>query len=212
MKTQPTIHKIFSSLVLALLYSTALTVHAGEVTYPDNSYNSGDSLSADSLNAKFNEIKSSINDNDINIEDIQTQPQSAAKSFQTTTSGLFPYSEGLIKTITVTTPDAGQVAFTMSGYTRHGHTNGTTSSFTLWATLGSTRYRVLTQNTPADYPSYDPTINTFSFTVSFPVDSAGTHNIDITGVSNVVADWGDCGSVVQGCPIVTLIYIPYNLP
>ena len=36
---------------------------AGEITYPVDSYDTGDTLTADDLNAKFNQIKSAVNDN-----------------------------------------------------------------------------------------------------------------------------------------------------
>ena len=38
-------------------------VFSGELTYPDNSFVDGDTLSAADLNAKFNDIKSEVNDN-----------------------------------------------------------------------------------------------------------------------------------------------------
>ncbi|WP_455200870.1 hypothetical protein [Kaarinaea lacus] len=38
-------------------------VQAGEITYPDNSFGSGDTLNASDLNDKFNEIKTQVNDN-----------------------------------------------------------------------------------------------------------------------------------------------------
>jgi hypothetical protein len=42
----------------------ALPVMAGDISYPDNSYSTGNILTADDLNAKFNEIKADVNDND----------------------------------------------------------------------------------------------------------------------------------------------------
>jgi len=49
----------------SLLVSPAFS---GEVDYPDDSYSSGDTLTAGDLNAKFNKIKTEINDNSLNIE------------------------------------------------------------------------------------------------------------------------------------------------
>ncbi len=44
-----------------------LPVQAGQVTYPDNSYTSGDTLTATDLNAKFNEVKADVNNNNDRI-------------------------------------------------------------------------------------------------------------------------------------------------
>jgi len=49
----------------SLLASPAFS---GQVDYPDDSYSSGDTLTAGDLNAKFNKIKTEINDNNLNIE------------------------------------------------------------------------------------------------------------------------------------------------
>lgn len=41
-----------------------IPVYAGQITYPTDSYISGDTLTAADLNAKFNEIKTNVNQNE----------------------------------------------------------------------------------------------------------------------------------------------------
>lgn len=52
------------SFICSLL---AAPVWAAEITYGTDSYNVGDTLTAGDLNAKFNELKESVNDNNYNI-------------------------------------------------------------------------------------------------------------------------------------------------
>ena len=168
---------------------------AGAVTIP-NTFTAGTTISAAQVNANFNALAT-------------TQP--AAKTFQTT-SASFPGTEGDLKTFSVTTPGAGQVMITMGGYVRIAHATGTGSAVSLFVRQGATKYRVVTEFVPSIYPSANPTIHTFSFTAAFAVASAGAYDIIVSGLSNVGADWGDCGPVVQGCPVVTLQYLPATLP
>jgi hypothetical protein len=59
-------HNHVTSLVFLIVVYVASTtpVLSGQVTYSDDSYGTGDVLTSSDLNAKFNEIKSAINDND----------------------------------------------------------------------------------------------------------------------------------------------------
>lgn len=50
---------LFAALFLILIVTPA---YAGEITYPDDSYISGDTLMADDLNTKLNDIKAQVND------------------------------------------------------------------------------------------------------------------------------------------------------
>lgn len=54
-----------SQMLLALIVCSALTTtaYSEEVTYPTNFYATGDTLTADDLNTKFNDIKAGINGN-----------------------------------------------------------------------------------------------------------------------------------------------------
>lgn len=62
--------KFSTSTVLATIVLSSLAAapaYSGQVTYPDNTYSTGDTLTATDLNAKFNESKTNINDNDTRI-------------------------------------------------------------------------------------------------------------------------------------------------
>ena len=45
------------TLVIAFGLFFTVSVAAGDITYPDDFYSTGDTLTADDLNAQFNEIK-----------------------------------------------------------------------------------------------------------------------------------------------------------
>ena len=57
------------AFVLMAFASTPL--YAGQVTYANDAYTSGDTLTAAGLNAKFNELKAMINDNNTRIADLE---------------------------------------------------------------------------------------------------------------------------------------------
>lgn len=57
--------KTVSIVCCGLLFSHQAL--AGEVTYGDDTYTTGDTLTASDLNAKFNEIKAQVNDNNTNV-------------------------------------------------------------------------------------------------------------------------------------------------
>lgn len=55
-------------LSISFIYSLlAAPVWAAEITYETDSYTAGDNLTASDLNAKFNELKEGVNDNNYNI-------------------------------------------------------------------------------------------------------------------------------------------------
>lgn len=60
-------------VLLTLIGGVSLFSHAyaGEVTYPEDSYSFGNTLTADDLNSKFNEIKAEVNDNNARIASIE---------------------------------------------------------------------------------------------------------------------------------------------
>ena len=62
--------KTIASIILLMMFSSA---QAGEVTYDDDTYSTGDTLTASDLNTKFNSIKSAINDNNANSASKQTR-------------------------------------------------------------------------------------------------------------------------------------------
>jgi len=66
------------ALVSAIALFLSLPVMAGNIGYPDDSYTTGDTLSASDLNAKFNGIKSSVNDNDSRISVLEGSAQPPA--------------------------------------------------------------------------------------------------------------------------------------
>ncbi len=161
------------------------------------SFTSGTLISASAMNANFTALVNAL---------------PAVKTLQTTSSGLFPAAEGDLRTFPVTTLGAGQVVITMSGYLRITHTTGTASQISLFVRQAATKFRVITQLVPAGNPTASVINEPFSFTAAFPVAAAGTNNIIVSGLSNVPTDWGDCGAVVLGCPVVTLQYVPGTLP
>ena len=190
------------------------------VTIP-NSFTAGTTISATQMNANFTALGTAVTTAETALAAAQTQitalnsTQPAVKSFQTTPSIIPTAAEGDLKTFTVTTPGAGQVVITMSGWFRFAHVTNipVTGSFvSLFARQGATKFRAVTDAVPPEYPSHNPTIHTFSFTAAFPVAAAGAHDIIVSGLSNVGVDWGDCGAAVNGCPIVTLQYVPGTLP
>lgn len=48
------------------------SAYSGDITYADDPYTTGDTLTADDLNAKFNEIKTVVNDNNANVDTLST--------------------------------------------------------------------------------------------------------------------------------------------
>lgn len=66
--------KSITRLLTISLFSMIIVIpaYSGEVTYTDDSYTSGDPLTAADLNAKFNEIKADVNDNNTSIIDIDS--------------------------------------------------------------------------------------------------------------------------------------------
>ena len=64
-----------------------MSANAGELTYPDDSYASGDTLTASDLNAKFNGIKASVNDNNGKIDANTTAISDNASKISVGTAG-----------------------------------------------------------------------------------------------------------------------------
>ena len=71
--------KVTKNVLLSASLVISVSVVAGEVNYSDNAFTDGDTLTADSLNTKFNEIKSEINDNNSRLSSIEQPP--AAERF-----------------------------------------------------------------------------------------------------------------------------------
>jgi len=53
--------KLLTVVICAIF---VIPVYAGQITYPTDSYISGDTLTAADLNAKFNEVKTNVNQNE----------------------------------------------------------------------------------------------------------------------------------------------------
>lgn len=86
--------KSFTKPILAGLLLMVTGLHsamAADITYPQNSYASGDTLTAKSLNSRFNEIKAQVNDNNarvtVNASDIAAMQQ-AITNLQATVATL----------------------------------------------------------------------------------------------------------------------------
>ena len=60
---------VLASVIGAMM--VAPSALAGEVTYPDDAFSSGQTLKADDLNSKFNELKEDINDNNGRISALE---------------------------------------------------------------------------------------------------------------------------------------------
>ena len=71
------IHSAIIFCAFLLLTNQSL---AADVTYSDDSYTTGDTLTASDLNAKFNELKGSVNDNDARIDELEN-PSAALPRF-----------------------------------------------------------------------------------------------------------------------------------
>jgi len=72
-----------SALVLTLNSFILNPAISGQVGYSNDSFSSGDTLTADSLNSKFNELKADVNDNDSNVDVNKTSIDTNAQNINT---------------------------------------------------------------------------------------------------------------------------------
>ncbi len=73
MKKQKKWKTLGQTLIAAASVLTVNSAISGSIGYSDDSFTSGDTLTADNLNSKFNEIKSNVNDNDGRITNLGSE-------------------------------------------------------------------------------------------------------------------------------------------
>ena len=122
MKSHYRVSRLSGNLVGILSLVIPCLSPAGEITYPDNSYSSGMTLSADDLNAKFNEIKGAVNDNNTKstLNDISYSQSSTSVTPDITAS--------MVATTSITPSTDGVALVLFSGYGRVNHTTGSAST------------------------------------------------------------------------------------
>lgn len=140
---------------------TANMAFAGEITYPADSYNTGDTLTADDLNAKFNEIKSAVNNNnnlsslsDLSCTDghvakwngtawaCAADIDSAGVEFASSIEDNIVLPDGenfLVQSVEVSAPGPGYIIVSFSATYRIRHTNGNVEwmEIGIWESDGS---------------------------------------------------------------------------
>ncbi len=154
-----------------------IPVYSGQVTYPDDSYSSGDPLTALDLNAKFNEIKSTVNGN------------AAGVAFASSTLDVeLSTSTSIIQSVPLSAPGPGLVIVSFSAFYIMIHTNGAqdqievgiaeSSSATVSA-LASRRFLYLDSGFASG--EFDGSVASHAV---FEVPSAGNYIYYVLGVSN----------------------------
>lgn len=136
-------HRLRPYLLLAGCLLLVNPVVAGEVTYADDSYTAGDTLTASDLNGKFNQIKSAVNGNNTGVTDnasnistnasaisaLQLQQGAVDTGKVSTAVGNFTTSITNIDSLTVNAPAAGVVIFHVNGsMSLRSHDTGSVSS------------------------------------------------------------------------------------
>lgn len=154
------IMKTIARLMVLLAFCFSGVTQAGQVTYPDDSYSSGDNLNASDLNTKFNAIKSAVNDNDskstlnsLNCSttgeapvwnsgwECSSTPVTTGMGYSQDTTELYPTSTPInVATTTITPPADGYALVLFSGYGYLSHTNGAQSNL---------RYVISQSNVPS---------------------------------------------------------------
>ncbi len=138
-----TLLNIYFKRTAVMLFCAAVitTVSAGEITYPDNSYSSGDTLTASDLNDKFNEIKTDVNDNnsrsldnqngiaanEADIQDNMNALPGVASSEDNTCCTDIPTTPVTKQSVVLTPPGSGYAIVTYTGHCRLIHVTGSDS-------------------------------------------------------------------------------------